>query len=149
MAKKIWNKLGWILFWLCLPALHVYLRRGNRPRILVMHRDKILLVRSWLSDGRWQLPGGGAHKHEDPKAAAIRELYEETGVKVNPKNVSAKAVHRQDADLLHFSYHLFRAKSNSIALPVHKTAEITQVEWVHKKDLHIGNAQQHVLDALK
>jgi len=29
---------------------------------------------------RWQMPQGGIDKHEDPKAAALRELYEETGV---------------------------------------------------------------------
>jgi putative (di)nucleoside polyphosphate hydrolase len=30
---------------------------------------------------RWQMPQGGIDKHEDPKDAALRELYEETGVK--------------------------------------------------------------------
>ena len=30
---------------------------------------------------RWQMPQGGIDGHEDPKAAALRELYEETGVR--------------------------------------------------------------------
>lgn len=29
---------------------------------------------------RWQMPQGGIDKHEDPKDAALRELFEETGV---------------------------------------------------------------------
>lgn len=29
---------------------------------------------------RWQMPQGGIDKHEKPKAAAIRELWEETGI---------------------------------------------------------------------
>lgn len=29
---------------------------------------------------RWQMPQGGIDEHEDAKAAALRELYEETGV---------------------------------------------------------------------
>jgi putative (di)nucleoside polyphosphate hydrolase len=29
---------------------------------------------------RWQMPQGGIDKHEDPRDAALRELYEETGV---------------------------------------------------------------------
>jgi putative (di)nucleoside polyphosphate hydrolase len=30
---------------------------------------------------RWQMPQGGIDKHEEPEAAARRELYEETGVR--------------------------------------------------------------------
>jgi putative (di)nucleoside polyphosphate hydrolase len=30
---------------------------------------------------RWQMPQGGIDDNEDPKAAAVRELYEETGVR--------------------------------------------------------------------
>jgi len=30
---------------------------------------------------RWQMPQGGIHKDEDPKLAALRELYEETGIR--------------------------------------------------------------------
>ncbi len=30
---------------------------------------------------RWQMPQGGIDKGEDPQAAALRELYEETGVR--------------------------------------------------------------------
>lgn len=29
---------------------------------------------------RWQMPQGGIDKNEDPKAASLRELYEETGI---------------------------------------------------------------------
>ncbi len=32
-------------------------------------------------DRRWQMPQGGIDKHEDPETAALRELYEETGVR--------------------------------------------------------------------
>ena len=31
----------------------------------------------------WQMPQGGVEKDEDPKAAAIRELEEETGIPAN------------------------------------------------------------------
>jgi putative (di)nucleoside polyphosphate hydrolase len=30
---------------------------------------------------RWQMPQGGIDKDEDPRAAAFRELYEETGIR--------------------------------------------------------------------
>lgn len=149
MVKKLWLKIGWIGFWLCLPALFVYLRRSNdRPRILVTNKDKVLLVRSWLGDGRWHLPGGGLKHNEDPKAGALRELFEETGLKIESSKVHARGKHQQINDLLQFSYHLFEANSKDQTLPPHKTAEITAVAWVSRTELEPGNAQQHVLDAL-
>ncbi len=33
------------------------------------------------SDRLWQMPQGGIDKGEEPEAAALRELYEETGIK--------------------------------------------------------------------
>jgi 8-oxo-dGTP pyrophosphatase MutT (NUDIX family) len=38
------------------------------------------------------LPGGGVKRGEDPQAAAIRELYEETKVRVDPTEVSSAVV---------------------------------------------------------
>ncbi len=38
----------------------------------------------WVAEGLaaiWQMPQGGIDEHEDPKAAALRELYEETGIR--------------------------------------------------------------------
>ncbi len=45
--------------------------------------DRLLLVRlSGITEapGSWTLPGGGVEFGEHPEAAAIRELYEETGL---------------------------------------------------------------------
>ncbi|HLC91774.1 MAG TPA: NUDIX domain-containing protein [Candidatus Saccharimonadales bacterium] len=46
--------------------------------------DKILLVRDWLGDGSWSLPGGGLHRGEVANIGALRELKEETGLQVDP-----------------------------------------------------------------
>ncbi|SLN14262.1 RNA pyrophosphohydrolase [Aquimixticola soesokkakensis] len=39
--------------------------------------------------GAWQMPQGGVDAGEDPRAAALRELWEETGV--NPDHVTVEA----------------------------------------------------------
>ncbi len=66
-----------------LVGLHAYsiLTRTHRVRVVVENeRSEVLLIRTWLSGGRWGLPGGGIHHKEKPEAAALRELEEETGM---------------------------------------------------------------------
>lgn len=47
---------------------------------LIIEGDRILLAH-WNERGRsgWTLPGGGIDPGEDPAAAAVREIFEETG----------------------------------------------------------------------
>ena len=59
---------------------------------LVLQEKRILLCR--LSHhvpkhvGHWTLPGGGLDFGEDPAAALVREVYEETGLTVAPLGVA-------------------------------------------------------------
>lgn len=56
------------------------------PRVLVIitHGDGVLLIRrsegKKLWPGKYNAPGGHVERGEDPYAAALRELHEETGV---------------------------------------------------------------------
>jgi len=54
---------------------------------LLLRDDQVLLTR--MSErtripGRWTLPGGGIDHGEDPRAALVREVHEETGLHVVP-----------------------------------------------------------------
>lgn len=57
-------------------------RRVRRTvRVLLLdERDRVLLFRSARREW-WQPPGGGVKKREDVRAAAARELFEETGLR--------------------------------------------------------------------
>ncbi len=59
---------------------------------LIVESEKFLLCRiskelpRW--QGSWTLPGGGLDFGEDPKSAVEREVYEETGLRVNVGKVA-------------------------------------------------------------
>ncbi len=60
---------------------------------LVTHGEKILLCRISKSlprwEGQWTLPGGGLDFGERPERAAVREIFEETGLHVKLGNIVA------------------------------------------------------------
>ena len=58
--------------------------------IVVFNKDGLVWVGQRIAEKqseysnspfRWQMPQGGIDKNEDPKAASLRELHEETGLK--------------------------------------------------------------------
>src|ERR1044071_5102837 len=49
-------------------------------RVLIGHRFKHDGPEIILPGYEWQMPQGGIDPNEDPRPAAMRELYEETGV---------------------------------------------------------------------
>lgn len=60
----------------------------NGCRILAFDdAGRILLIRHSYGSGNWMLPGGGIGRREDPLAAALRELVEETGCRLERARV--------------------------------------------------------------
>ncbi|RRJ29931.1 NUDIX domain-containing protein [Halocatena pleomorpha] len=57
--------------------------------VAVIDETRVLLIERTNPphEGKWALPGGIAEFGESPEAAAARELYEETGVTVDPTDL--------------------------------------------------------------
>ena len=74
-----------------------------RPNVgvMLMNPDKHVFVAQRIDSpgAAWQMPQGGIDKGEDPRAAALRELREETGV--TPELVSVLA---ETADWLTYDF---------------------------------------------
>lgn len=74
---------GQIIFWLGYPGIFFILRNSHRTRVIIRVDEKILFVRNWLGENSFNLPGGGIKTGEESKQAAIREVEEETGLKLS------------------------------------------------------------------
>jgi 8-oxo-dGTP pyrophosphatase MutT (NUDIX family) len=101
-------------------------------KCIMTEGDRILLVRHTYGNRRWDFPGGAMKRHEQPLAAAQREMREELGVtsaewsKLGEvrKNVN----HRRD------TVHCFRAELSSPELSLN-AAELATAEWFHPEQL--------------
>jgi 8-oxo-dGTP pyrophosphatase MutT (NUDIX family) len=65
--------------------------------VLISSNDEILLVRNWLSNQNWTLPGGGIEKGEAPEHAAAREVKEETTLTVKATDMEIIATMYSEA----------------------------------------------------
>lgn len=83
-AKRTFEAMGRVVHKGATPFMRLYLRDKHvRVRVLIIndHRE-VLLVRSWFSHQHWSLPGGGIKRVETPAEAAVREVFEETGLRI-------------------------------------------------------------------
>lgn len=51
---------------------------------IIRNEEGQILLQKRADNGRWGLPGGGIEPGEEPAEAAVREVYEETGLRVVP-----------------------------------------------------------------
>ncbi|MFC4565466.1 NUDIX domain-containing protein [Nocardiopsis mangrovi] len=104
--------------------------RSDSPRhsvsvtgVVVRDDGKVLVIRR-ADDGRWVPPGGVLELDESPEAGVVREVLEETGMKVIPERlVGVYKNMRLGVVSLAF-------RCRPIAGDVHPTEEATAVAWM-------------------
>jgi 8-oxo-dGTP diphosphatase len=111
--------------------------------VLVFKNKKVLLVRhgegAHHEVGTYGWPGGRIDNGESLRRAAVRELEEETGLKVKEEDLeelqhglAPVAIKRKNGEVLHFSVHLYRCKKFTGNL---RATEETTPEWVSVSNL--------------
>lgn len=137
------------MFFCAWVAFFVYLRVGQgRTRVVVVHEDKVLVMKQWISSGKWSLPGGGIHKGESMAGGAVRELYEETRLKLDPRQLThiGRGTYRKYGH--RFEYHVFATSVGSAFVRAQRI-EVSELAWVRPGELRASNASPDTLHALK
>ena len=97
-------------------------RASSAALLLESAAGELLIVKSSYKE-HWTVPGGVIEQDEMPKATAIREAYEETGVEVDPRLVEFVAVAvRTSPDFITYQF-IFKAR-----LPVGVPIRLQQSE---------------------
>lgn len=72
-------KVAWVLLWLLSP---LHRGRGRGVKGILSHDGRVLLVQHTYGPRRWEIPGGGLRRGEDPVDGIRREIREELGVEL-------------------------------------------------------------------
>jgi 8-oxo-dGTP pyrophosphatase MutT (NUDIX family) len=120
------EKIGHDLLWLS-TAVGVVLDQEGR----------VLLGRR-ADNGRWTLPGGIIDPAEQPADAAVREVFEETGIVAVPEvltsvGVSPRMTYR-NGDQVQYLEYCFRCRPAGGTARVHD-GEMSEVGWHRLDDL--------------
>ncbi|HEX5511215.1 MAG TPA: NUDIX hydrolase [Actinomycetales bacterium] len=96
--------------------------------------DVLLQLRAgWTHQGgTWGIPGGAVDSHEDERAGALREAYEETGVPPLSVRVLDSLVSTDHVD---WRYHVILGVPAGPIRPRATTAESDDVRWVPAREV--------------
>lgn len=124
--------------------------------VLVIKDGKVLLVShneaAGNLNGTYGLPSGHLEKDEDEKIAAVRELFEETGIIVEhenlieyPNDIWIADIKRKDGKTYTFQIKVFVAKTFSGSL---RESEETTPEWIEIAKLDEYNLLPNVKEII-
>lgn len=134
----MYAKVAKLFYIITKPLSALFLHNSKRVRVVILYKNSILLQRSSFGHQDWSLPGGGIEKSETPKQAAVREVEEETGIKINEDElvilgnkyfISGKRYPK--VNLVFFKVSL----SHQLNPKINRPLEVLEARWFNLKNL--------------
>lgn len=147
--RKFLQFVGTVVFFCGWPAFWVYHKLDHgRTRVVLIHDDKVLVMKQWISPGKWGLPGGGLHKGESVAGGAARELFEETHLRLDPRQLQhiGRGTYRKYGHKFDYQVFVTRVGSNSVRA---QRIEVSELAWLRPGELRARNTSPDTLQALK
>ena len=148
MAKDIRAAISRLIYYLGLPIVAVHVRNSYRAYVLVEASGQILLVKDWFGNHKYKLPGGGLKKGDEPKEGALRELYEETRIKLQPDQLSELIKGKQKYPGGSYDYVIFKATLDKQVWPEAGKLEIMEAVWLSPSSINNVNSNPISIKAL-
>lgn len=131
MKEKLYGfyvSLGPLVYYLITPIRWIFLSHTHRGYALIIYDSRILLVKNWLGNGSWSLPGGGIHGWERAEAGVVREIHEETGISVTSLEYLGEGFRKDKVGGRHYLiYYIVLDNKPDVRL---RKREVTSHEWV-------------------
>ena len=112
------------------PVVKIYWRifkpKTIGVKVFIKHGNKVLFVRNSYGTKSWTLPGGGVKRGESLEVAAKREVWEETGIKLD--EVINKGSFFYDGEGKQNTIFVFLAEVNSDFVKI-DNVEIQAASW--------------------
>ena len=106
---------------------------------VVWRNDRMLLIRRGTPPNQdaWSLPGGKQEVGETVAAAAAREVWEETGVRITVADVVAVVdlIQRDDQDQIQYHYTLVDMLAHWESGDAHAATDADDVAWASLDEL--------------
>ncbi len=112
-----------------IEAAGCYLEINQKILLLQLPEDHV------AEPGKWGVPAGKLEKNETPEQAAIRELFEETGIFVSISQLEPLNPLYMCKKHISYVFHLFKVVLDAIP-DVRICKEHQGYAWVPLKDLH-------------
>lgn len=147
--KRTLQFTGKVAFWLSLPLLYLYLHSSRRTRVVIIAEGQILLVKGWYGSGKWILPGGGLHRGEDVRAGAVREVAEETAIRLLPEQLRPFGDATHHGYGLHYTYERFYVELPKLPVVIPQRHEIAEAAWFPIEAIDLNSAETDVIDTIE
>lgn len=110
--------------------------------VIESDKGKTLLLKSAYKDS-WQFPGGGVEDNEDPRSAAVREVYEETGLSVIAQSlIIIDTVYKPEEEVLFIVYRCSQKVAENTEFKL-QTSEVEAYELTDRSEVALRLAEYY------